>query len=339
MTGHATLQSALEVRPDIVEIRSDEWVELDAISRSGKWEEEAETAFANGAYFAAHVGGLNGRTPQRIEWSGGRKMPGDQQVPADLLVDYVYMISCKYRSKVLFNPAPARLFLDRLAVMSRPRGINWFQEVAPHAHEALYARTVEVLGLENMAETPVALTSEQRQRLKAALRARGVSGLPSEVNAEYEALIDCVSQASAERWQETLDDKAEQERTLWRLLRIYSATYFVLGVDERKPIRFRVVTPWEWRQAYRFRSLEVKATGRGQPKVDWIATYRHLASGQRRCVQGHVEIRWSHGPFNNPPEAKIYLDTPHDAVPGYVDLDGRDDAHLYEQQRLINGNS
>ena len=335
MTGHATLQSALEARPPILEIEPDVWASLDAIYRSGKWEEEAETAFANGAYFAAHAGGLNGRVPRRIEWSGGRKMPGDQQVPADLLIDHVYMISCKYRSRVLFNPAPARLFLDGLAVTSRPRGRNWFQEVAPRAHEALYARTVEVLGLENMAETPAAQTSEQRERLKAALRARGVSGLPKEVNAQYELLIDRVSRVSAKRWRETLGDKAEQERMLWRLLRIYSATYFVLGVDERQPMRFRVVTPWEWRQAYEFLSLAVKAAGRGQPMVDWRATYRHRASGHRRRVEGHVEIRWSHGPFNNPPEAKIYLDTRHEEVPGYLDLDGRDGILLYEQQRLI----
>ncbi|MYB29382.1 MAG: hypothetical protein F4X38_09610 [Acidimicrobiaceae bacterium] len=336
LTGHATLQSALEARPPILEIEPDMWASLDAISRSGKWEEEAETAFANGAYFAAHAGGLNGRVPQRIEWSGGRKMPGDQQVPADLLIDHVYTISCKYRSKVLFNPAPARLFLDHLAVTSRPPGKNWFQEVAPRAHEALYARTVEVLGLEDMAETPVAQTSEQRERLKAALRARGVSGLPREVIREYALLIDRVSRVSAKRWRKTLDDKAEEERMLWRLLRIYSATYFVLGVDERQPMRFRVVTPWEWRQAYEFLSLEVREAGRGQPMVDWSATYRHRASGHRRRVEGHVEIRWSHGPFNNPPEAKIYLDTPHDEVPGYLDLDGRDDGPLYEQQRLIN---
>ena len=339
MTGHATLQSALEARPQILEIEPDEWANLDTISRSGKWEEEAEAAFANGSYFAAHAGGLNGRMPQRIEWSGGRKMPGDQQVPADLLIDHVYMISCKYRSRVLFNPAPARLLLNRLAVTSRPPGKNWFQEVAPRAHEALYARTVEVLGLENMAETPVAQTSEQRERLKAALRARGVSGLPKEVNAQYELLIDRVSRASAKRWRETLDDQAEQERMLWRLLRIYSATYFVLGVDERRSMRFRVVTPWEWRQAYEFLSLAIEAAGRGQPMVDWRATYRHRASGHRHRVEGHVEIRWSHGPFNNPPEAKIYLDTPHEEVPGYLDLDGRDGVLLYEQQRLIDRGS
>jgi hypothetical protein len=37
-------------------------------------------------------------------------------------------------------------------------------------------------------------------------------------------------------------------------------------------------------------------------------------------VDGHVEVRWSHGRFCGPPEAKVYLDTPHQAVPGYFAL-------------------
>jgi hypothetical protein len=34
-------------------------------------------------------------------------------------------------------------------------------------------------------------------------------------------------------------------------------------------------------------------------------------------VEGHVEVRWSHGRFLGSPEAKVYLDTPHVHVPGY----------------------
>jgi hypothetical protein len=37
-------------------------------------------------------------------------------------------------------------------------------------------------------------------------------------------------------------------------------------------------------------------------------------------VRGHVEVRWSHGRLAAPPEAKVYLDTPHDDVPGYFPL-------------------
>ena len=35
-----------------------------------------------------------------------------------------------------------------------------------------------------------------------------------------------------------------------------------------------------------------------------------------RVIEGHVEVRWSHGKFGGVPEAKIYLDTPHHDVAG-----------------------
>jgi len=34
-----------------------------------------------------------------------------------------------------------------------------------------------------------------------------------------------------------------------------------------------------------------------------------------------VEVRWSHGRFAQAPEAKVYLDTPHTKVPGYLQID------------------
>ena len=335
MTGHTTLEAAVEARPDSLEIGAGQWAGLESIRCSGAWTAVAETAFENGAYFAAHADGLNGRIPEHIEWSGGRRMPGDRPVPADLLVDRVYLISCKYLSRIIHNTAPAFVFRDALAVTSGSRGVNWFQEVAADAHEALYARTLDVLGLTDMAESPESLTSEQRKEFKAALKERVHPGLPTELDSQYKRLIDSVSRASAELWREALGDRAEQERMLWRLLRVYSATYFILGIDQRRTMRLRVMTPWEWRQSYEFLSLAVRAAGRGQPRVDWDATYRDLAAGQRRRVRGHVEIRWSHGPFNKPPEAKVYLDTPHAQVPGYRQLDHTDEPPPYGQQRLI----
>jgi hypothetical protein len=55
--------------------------------------------------------------------------------------------------------------------------------------------------------------------------------------------------------------------------------------------------------------------------VNWLATYEHRRAGQKRRVQGHVEVRWSHGRFAQPPEAKIYLDTPARDLPGYFTLE------------------
>ena len=335
MTGHRTPGEAIRAKPGVLQLKPDEWARLEDICSSGSWAAVVETAFGNGVYFASHTDGLNGRAAQRIEWSGGRRIPGDRPVPADLVVDHVYMVSCKYLSAILHNTAPAHVFIDGLAVTSQSRGINWFQEVAPEAHEALYCRTVEVLGLSGMSESPVAQSQEQRARLRTALKELATPGLPDGLGLEYERLIDQVSRASARRWEAQLGDRGQQERLLWRLLRIYSSTYFILGNDNRRTMRLRVVTPWEWQQSYKFVSFEVDAAGRGQPRVDWCATYRHMASGRRRHVRGHVEIRWSHRPFQGSPEAKVYLDTPHEDVPGYLDLDGRADTPLYEQQSLI----
>jgi hypothetical protein len=54
--------------------------------------------------------------------------------------------------------------------------------------------------------------------------------------------------------------------------------------------------------------------------VAWAATVAPTGGGDDVEVLGHVEVRWSHGRFGGPPEAKVYLDTPHSKVPGYVPL-------------------
>ena len=55
----------------------------------------------------------------------------------------------------------------------------------------------------------------------------------------------------------------------------------------------------------------------GQPLVRWRADVDDPNQGTRRIIEGHVEVRWSHGKFSGAPEAKVYLDTPHHDVAGY----------------------
>ena len=130
---------------------------------------------------------------------------------------------------------------------------------------------------------------------------------------------------------------------LWRLLRLASAPYFVLGTGPRSSLRLRVDTPWDWNQAFELRRFDIEAQPGGQARVGWRARIRSRADpgidrgadapvvdgsmADRRAlgageveVAGHVEIRWSHGRFGGHPEAKVYLDTPHAQVPGYHPL-------------------
>ena len=133
------------------------------------------------------------------------------------------------------------------------------------------------------------------------------------------AFACAVAEASAERWRAALAG-ADRERALWRLLRIGSAPYFVLGASGDGSLRLRIGTAWDWRQHFRIVDVAVTPAVREQPVVEWAVTVAGRRSAAERTVVGHVEVRWSHGKFAQPPEAKVYLDTPHTEVPGYWPL-------------------
>jgi hypothetical protein len=71
---------------------------------------------------------------------------------------------------------------------------------------------------------------------------------------------------------------------------------------------------------YELRAFDVEPRAGGQPMVRWRAVVRPRAEGDDLVVDGRVEVRWSHGRFAGPPEAKVYLHTPHTQVPGYFPL-------------------
>jgi hypothetical protein len=163
----------------------------------------------------------------------------------------------------------------------------------------------------------VDLTTAHRIALAAHLK----SGWPESAKAAYGDLSRAVSDASVARWRAALSQRAgAAEAMLWRLLRMGSAPYFVLGSSATRSLRLRVATPWDWRQRFTLDKLEVFAQQGGQPRVGWLAHVRTRSSGDVHEVSGHVEIRWSHGRFSGPPEAKGYLDSGHHLVPGYFPL-------------------
>jgi hypothetical protein len=119
---------------------------------------------------------------------------------------------------------------------------------------------------------------------------------------------------------QTLATKRDRERFYWRLLRIHSAPYFILGRQPSGATRLRVLTPWDLRRRFSFEGLEIVPAEAGQPQIQWTASFKDLAAAASRETAGHVEIRWSHGRFCGAPESKIYLDTPHDQAVGYVPI-------------------
>jgi len=316
ISGAASLDVALAERA-VANVPDGVWDRLDDLERAGQHRQEFAAAWANGRAFLAAEDGLRGRPPRLVEWKGPTQAPGDEVVPADLRVDHVWLVSCKYLSKVLANAAPGRLFDRGLAGGPTRTAGDWYAEVAPVAYQDLFAQVRLELGTRASLPPHAAdLTPTHRAELRAYLDA----GWSAEAQAAYGALALAVGQASAERWRPTLARKGDAEAVLWRLLRIGSAPYFVLGAQRDRTLRLRIMTPWDWRQAHELKRFDVWGDDAGQPQVRWQARVRDRASGEERTVEGHVEIRWSHGRFGKPPEAKVYLDTPHHQVPGYVPL-------------------
>ena len=192
-------------------------------------------------------------------------------------------------------------------------------EPAPHADRG-DGGTVVRHSAEVLRELPVRaadLTSTHRS----ALRERLKSGWPGDARDAYRDLSDEVARASVARWRARLaGGVGAGEAMLWRLLRIGSAPYFVLGSSATQSLRLRIATPWDWKQLFGLVRFEVFAQEGGQPRVGWLAVVRERATGHLHEVSGHVEVRWSHGRFGGPPEAKGYLDTRHHTVPGYFPL-------------------
>jgi hypothetical protein len=322
MLGYDDVEAALVAAPAaLLNVERSDYETLLRAWKERRHPDVFTAALMNGAAFRAARDGLRGRLPLVVEWKGAHRAPGDEVVPVDLRIDHVYLVSCKYLSRIVVNASPHHLFDRLLAGGHGRRGADWFGEVAPDERTALYAAVHSALRDELLTlgdfELPRlldALNARQRQDLGHRL----ATGWPGDSIRHYDAMVERVADASARRWRDAIGN--DGELMLWRLLRIGSAPYFVLGAAASGFLRLRIATPWDWRQQFELRSFEVESRAGGQPMVTWRAIVRERVSRAERVVEGHVEVRWSHGRFCGPPEAKVYLDTPHAEVPGYFAL-------------------
>ncbi|MCP4436379.1 MAG: hypothetical protein GY812_12915 [Actinomycetia bacterium] len=327
VTGLGTLgdddpQAALagaKAPPELRNVDDGTWDRLRGAFADRNHEGEFLAAFNNGRALLRATDGLRDRHPVAIEWKGSHRDPADHAVPADLRIDHVYLVSCKYASKVLHNASPSALFDRCLTGAAGQRSGDWFAEVAPAEHQAHYQavrRLVE--GGEQLPERVGDLDTVQRRQLA---QAREVTSPDTAI--AYAELAEVVSRVSAQRWNSALGTDRERRSMLWRLLRLSATPYFVLGTGRGESLRLRVATPWDWNQAWQLDDFEIGPQAAGQPQVTWSAAMSARDdSGQGGSVEvvGHVEIRWSHGRLGGSPEAKVYLDTPHRQVPGYIPL-------------------
>jgi hypothetical protein len=318
--GFPDVARALEVRPrNFLNVEDHHYDALSAAFSSGDYGTEFATAWENGVAFAQAADGLRGRPPWSVEWKGNQRPPGYEQIPADLRIDHVYLISCKYGSNILHNPSPGNLFVNLLLDREYRSDQGWYQEVAPAAYQEFYIACRDEVGNSKLPPLATQLGDGDLETLRSGLPPR----LGGNLGRAYTEFSHIVAAATAKRWAANMTTSRQRETMLWRLLRLESAPYFVLGQStDRRPLQYRVATPWDFRLRYDFRNLLVSPNREAQqPVVHWKALVRNNTTELEETVEGHVEIRWSHGRFGPSPEAKVYLDTPHNEVPGYFPLD------------------
>src|SRR5205814_3844694 len=113
----------------------------------GEHQASFKSAFANGTALLRAEDGLRNRAPKQVEWKGPHRPPGDDVVPADIRIDHVYQVSCKYLSRVMQNAGPARLF-DRLLIGEDRSRDDWFAAVAPREYQTFYGEVCASLTLD-----------------------------------------------------------------------------------------------------------------------------------------------------------------------------------------------
>ncbi|HLF99629.1 MAG TPA: hypothetical protein VI916_04095 [Acidimicrobiia bacterium] len=317
-TSFDSVESALAERPrEFVNVTSEAWSALDEEWARPSRRVDFEGAFANGRALFLADDGMRGRPVRRIEWKGSQRAPAYEFLPADLRIDHVFLVSCKYDSRVVGNTSPAHLFDDLQWGRIEAARDDWYQIVAPVEYQRFYEAAREAS--EDRASLP-ALVGGLGAADRATLKAAFGRTWPPILDGPYREFSFAVAKASAARWEAATSTQGRRELALWRLLRMGAAPYFLLGESGGERLRLRVATPWDWQQSFKLQSFAVAPARAEQPRVDWEARIQSRSTREVVSVVGHVEVRWSHGRFAQPPEAKVYLDTPHHRVPGYFPL-------------------
>jgi len=231
MLGFDTVERAMVHRPDqLHDVDSAIWARLRAAHDDPQYRRDFAGAFRNGQVFLSSDDALRGRVPKLVEWKGGHKAPGTDTVPVDLRIDHVFLVSCKYASRIQLNSAPSQLFSG-----VTPDG-DWYSQVASSEYEALYS---QLRRLSDLPDLP-SFGSDLAKHHRSDLRIRAADVWDDRCQELYLELSREVGRISAKIWREHLSAKRHREAMVWRLLRIGPAPYFVLGSSRDRSLRLRV---------------------------------------------------------------------------------------------------
>jgi len=256
-----------------------------------------------------------------VEWTGGRRPPGDEvarSTCASTTCTWSAASTCRATSPTRHRPGSSTGCWPRPGTGNRPTGTCGRR---PTSNRALYAACRTATGLDDLPADPADLTAVDRQRLRRVSRDGRIRPRPGSStrlcaigSAWRRRALAGQRDVAALPGTSGVEASAHRER---HLLLAGGRRQAVVATAGGQPLG---LAPGLRIPRSRHRSGECRPAPGGL-----VGDFRERDTAKERSVEGHVEVRWSHGRFAQPPEAKIYLDTATDEVPGYFALGGEPD--------------
>jgi tRNA A-37 threonylcarbamoyl transferase component Bud32 len=251
-----------------------------------------------------------------LKWVGAQQQAATTAAAKDLIVANT-PVSIKENSDVVHNPSPYNLFETiPSGQVKAQRSNNWFLEQAPQEYQELYS-FVRSKGLERLPEDVTKLDKQIKRREREQIKIV-IKQLSEEENKDFNQLYlrmcHKVAKVSADIFNENYSismrgrsRNAVLEQITRHFFRMDTVDYILGGIDKQEA--FAVIVPdlTRWKREWIITNvLAEPELDREQSRVRFSVNYKNRNTGMEKIAEFHTQIRWSHGKFQNNPEAKLY---------------------------------
>jgi tRNA A-37 threonylcarbamoyl transferase component Bud32 len=250
-----------------------------------------------------------------VRWEGPRHQARSLSMAKDLVASNT-SISVKADSHVVFNLSPHTFFVSLPSGTPTPsRSENWYIQRSPVLYQKLYSYVRDEYYQDfpsQVADYHQTVPKKQRKEFAKTAKRLANSG-PVGFKELYRSFCYDVARKSAEMFNDALANAINSpvrnsiiESIIKHLFRIGESEYILCGLNKGKDFAVAIPDLTAWKRKWKFKSLEAVPVECGQSRVDVTLTLENKAEHRLSTLKYHVEIRWAHGKFNGPPEAKVY---------------------------------
>ena len=253
---------------------------------------------------------------ESLKWAGPKQQATTTAAAKDLMVANT-PISVKENSDIVHNPSPYNLFITiPSGQVNAQSSENWYLEQDPQGYQELYS-FVRNKGLEHLPddvrEFEHYIKRKQRKLIKDVVN-RFSDEEKQAFQRLYLQLCHKVARISAEIFNKNFaasmqgrSRNAVLEQITRHFFRLNAVDYILGGIDRKKA--FAVIIPelTRWKSEWTITNVIAEPElDREQSRVRFLVHYKKRINGIAHIAEFHTEIRWSHGKFQNNPEAKLY---------------------------------